>query len=366
MKKDIIEKGMNNYIDRINRIKDIYSKAQTEAKRSKGNIYMIEDTKLFNEVIFNLGPVLDQNKAEGDLQKIYDIGFHKKSGALIISNKGATIYSLSEITEIPHLIRHIGFYIYMPGLGIEFVNVGLVGNVYDGKVVYRTESACTPSFMFGSQRCNCHYQWKNIRELAATFNEIKTPKIDNGREFELWVQSQSKIDNGKHLFKENGRVGFILMHMDNQNGMGSGYTKDEFVFDLYERASIRHRGEYTSEQTYNETMAGGFETIGIEPDPRGIDGNFGYKVPSIILDYLGVSKDLIFLTNNPFKIKSAEDAGYKITRVKSIGAVNMAGSVEAEQRGTEFEHFDINGSLVTFKEDVNRIKMEISEIIGGE
>lgn len=364
MKNKVFETGINNYINRIGRIKEIYSKIQKLSKNYKNQIFMIEDSKIFNEVIFDLGPVLDKDKAQGDLQKIYEIGYHKDSGALIISNKGATIYSLSEITETPHLIRHIGFYIYMPGLGIEFVNVGLVGNVYDGQVVFRTESACTPSFMFGSQRCNCHYQWKNIRELAAIFNKIKTPKITNGREFEIWVQSQSISKGHKHLFKENGKVGFILMHMDNQNGMGSGYTKDEFVFDLYERASIRHRGEYTSEQTYNETMAGGFEIIGLKPDPRGVDNNLGYKISAIILDYLGVSKDLIFLTNNPFKIKGLEEAGYRITRVKSIGAVNLAGSVEAEQRGTEFDHFDIDGGLISFKEDVNRIKKEIEEIVG--
>lgn len=364
MKKDVLESGMNNYISRINKVKEVYSKIKKLSENSVEQVFMIDNSELFHEVISNLGPVLDKDKAQGNLQKIYDIGYHKNSGALIISNKGATIYSLSEITETPHLIRHIGFYIYMPGLGIEFVNVGLVGDVYNGRVVFRTESACTPSFMFGSQRCNCHYQWKNIRELAATFNKIKTPDIKNGREFELWVQSQLVLENNKHLFKSNGKVGFILMHMDNQNGMGSGYTKDEFVFDLYERASIRHRGEYTSEQTYNETMAGGFEIIGLEPDPRGVDNNLGYKVSSIILDYLGVSKDLIFLTNNPFKIKSIEDAGYKVTRIKSIGAVNLAGSVEAEQRGTEFEHFDIDGDLVSFKEDVNRIKKEIEEIIG--
>lgn len=155
-----------------------------------------------------------------------------------------------------------------------------------------------------------------------------------------------------------------MLHVDSQNGMGSGYTENEFVFNLSERASIRHRGEYTSEQTYKTTMYGGFTTIGINGDPRGENGGIGYKITPVILDYLNVNKKVIMLTNNPLKIMQMQNFGYEIIRVKSIGAVNVAGSTEAFQRGTEFHHLDINGDLTTFKEDYDRIKEEISEIIG--
>jgi hypothetical protein len=63
-------------------------------------------------------------------------------------------------------------------------------------------------------------------------------------------------------------------------------------------------------------------------------------------------------------MKQVKDFGYELIRVKSIGAVNIAGSTEATQRGTEFHHLDINGDLTSFKEDYERIKEEISEIIG--
>ncbi len=362
--KESLINGINNYIERIKRSEEIYLEILEKIPTNYNEkIYKIQDRELFNKVISNFVTSLNQEKAEGDLMNIYDIAIHTKTKALIIANKGATLYSLTEKFETPHFVRHVGMCIYMPGIGMEYANVGIVGNIYDDKVVLRTESACTPSFLFGSQRCNCHYQWKNIRELSAYFNRIETPNIQNGDEFEAWVQKQYKYENGKHIYQNNSKLGFIMLHIDSQNGMGSGYTEDEFVFDLSERASIRHRGEYTSEQTYKTTMYGGFTTIGINGDPRSENDNIGYKVTPVILDYLGTNHKIIMLTNNPLKIKQMQNFGYEIIRVKSIGAVNVAGSTEALQRGTEFHHLDINGDLTSFKEDYERIKEEISEII---
>ena len=364
-KKEILINGMNNYIQKIKRMEQIYIEILEKIPQDyKEKIYKITDRTLFDKVISNFVTSLNQEKAEGDLMKIYDIAVHIETKALIIANKGATLYSLTEKYETPHLVRHIGFCVYMPEIGVEYANVGIVGNVYDKKIVLRTESACTPSFLFGSQRCNCHYQWKNIRELSAYFNEIETPNIENGDEFERWVQEQFEYNNGKHIYKNKGKLGFVMLHIDSQNGMGSGYTENEFVFDLSERASMRHRGEYTSEQTYKTTMYGGFTTIGINGDPRAENDGIGYKITPVLLDYLGTNKKVIMLTNNPLKIKQMKNFGYDIIRVKSIGAVNVAGSTEATQRGTEFNHLDINGELTSFKEDYERIKEEIIEIIG--
>ena len=147
--------------------------------------------------------------------------------------------------------------------------------------------------------------------------------------------------------------------------MGSGFTKDEFVFDLSERASMRHRGEYSAEQTYKTTMYGGFTTIGIDGDPRKETGGAGYMITPIIMDFLQVNKNVIMLTNNPLKINAMEKSGYNITRVKSIGAVNIAGATEATQRGSEFNHLDINGTLTSFKEDYKRVKKEIKKLLRG-
>ena len=362
--KQMLEIGIENYIQRIKKCKEIYMKLiEDMPKNSNEKIYRIQDRDIFNLIISSFTPALEQENAKEDLMQVYDIGIHYKTKALIIANKGATLYSLTEKYEKPFLVRHIGLCIYMPGLGLEYVNAGIVGNVYDKPIILRTESACAPSFIFGSQRCNCHYQWKNIKELAANFNKFEVPNITDGDKFEKWVQKQYTYEKGKHIYNQKSSVGVVMLHLDSQNGMGSGFTANEFAFDLTERAAIRHRGEYTSEQAFNTTMLGGFTAIGLEGDPRGSSNYRGYSVTPIVLDFLGVNNNVIMLTNNKGKISKMEEFGYKIDRVKSIGAVNVAGSTEATQRQTEFNHMDINGDVVTFGEDYERIKAEIEEII---
>ncbi|MFH1638351.1 MAG: radical SAM protein [Candidatus Woesearchaeota archaeon] len=361
-KAKMIQKGMDSFAKRIEKKKKLYLKLLKLSEQSKGKIFKIASTALFNDVMKTFGAALDNRKAKAGLKDIYEAAIHKETGSLIICNKGATLYSLSPKTDTPYITRHIGFCVYVPGLGIEFANVGLVGDVYNGKVVLRSESACTPSFLFGSQRCNCAYQWDSIRELAAHYNRISPPELKTGHEFENWVQKQFVYDGKRHIAKNSG-PGFILMHIDTQNGMGSGYSEGEFAFDLFSRASIRHRGEYSSEQVKGTTMWGGFEAIGISPDPRRENGNLGYKITFILLDYLKTSKDLISLTNNPLKMCQLKNNGYSLTRVKSLGAVNLAGSQEAEQRGSEFKHLDINGDCVTFEEEHERLKLDIGSAL---
>ncbi|MBN1157634.1 hypothetical protein JXA85_08495 [Candidatus Woesearchaeota archaeon] len=358
--------GMERFSKGIDAKKKLYLKLAEMAADDATDIklFRITDKALLYEVLNCFGAALSHRKAKEDLCDIYEAALHKETGALIICNKGATLYSLSPRTHTPCITRHIGFCVYMPGLGIELVNVGLVGNVYDRNIVLRSESACTPSFIFGSQRCNCHHQWESVREVAAEFNRITPPEQKNGADFERWVQSQFEYKDGKHIAKNNG-PGFVMMHIDTQNGMGSGYTDNEFAFDLFTRASMRHRGEYSSEQIKNTTMWGGFEAIGITPDPRRENNNVGYKITFTILDYLGVSKNIIFLTNNHLKMGQLKHNGYKIVRVKSVGAVNLAGAQEAEQRGTEFGHMDINGDCITFDEEIARLRSDIGRLNRG-
>ena len=151
----------------------------------------------------------------------------------------------------------------------------------------------------------------------------------------------------------------ISMHIDTQNGMGSGFSANEFSFDLFSRASLRHRGEYSAEQIHQTSMAGGFHAIGINPDPRGENDDCGYKVTPIVLDWLGTSRELIFLSNNKSKIRQLEAARYRVQRVMSIGMVNAAGAQEAEERGTEFDHMDIGPALVSFDEEMERLIGEV-------
>lgn len=366
MNTQLVTDGMARYAERINACRQVYEELLAYIGEDvQQTIVKITDRTLFEKSIRTFVTALDPEKAEGDLMNIYDVALHTKTGALIIANKGATLFALSSRTETPHIVRHIGLCVYMPGLGMEYANVGIAGDVYRNRFVLRTESACTPSFIFGSQRCNCHYQWQNVRELAASFNPINVPDITAGDEFEKWVQQQYHYEDGKHVPRSQSGLGFVMLHIDSQNGMGSGYTEGEFVFDLSERASMRHRGEYTAEQVYGATMYGGFTTIGIEGDPRGQHDAVGYKVTPVILDFLGVNKQVIMLTNNPLKMQQMEHFGYELTRVKTIGAVNVAGAVEALERGTEFNHLDIDNSLTSFTEDYDRVREEIARITEG-
>lgn len=358
----IISQGMDAYIRQIKKKKQLYVKLLklAAADKSKEKIFRITDPGLFNQAIRYFGAALDAKKAGIDLMSIYEAAVHKGSGALLIANKGATLYALSPRTDTPHIIRHVGCCVYLPGLGVELVNIGLVGDVYQGKIVLRSESACSPSFLFGSQRCNCAYQWESIRELAAQFNTVKPPTTRSGREFENWVQGQCTYSRGKHLFRQSG-PGFVLLHIDTQNGMGSGYSKNEFSFDLFTRASMRHRGEYSSEQIAGVTMAGGFKALGLRPDPRQENKQIGYQVTRILLDFLGTSENLLFLTNNQFKLKNLHMNGYEVERIKTLGAINTAGAQEAEERGCEFDHLDIDGTPVNFEHELQRLKAELSK-----
>ena len=112
--KTDINIGFDAFCDQVKLKKRIYSKLLDLAgkDKSESKIFKIIDKRLFEEVITNFGAALDSNKAEHELDSIYEIGLHKETGTLIICNKGATLYSLSPKKQIPHLIRHIGFCLY--------------------------------------------------------------------------------------------------------------------------------------------------------------------------------------------------------------------------------------------------------------
>lgn len=147
--RDMMFSGMDLFSQRIERKKELYEKALNygTAERNGSNFVKVVDKDLFCQILENFGIVLSNEAAMYELDSIYDVGIHLDSGALLIANKGATLFCHAPRTQKTYITRHIGCCVYFPGLGIEFANVGLVGNVYDGPVVLRSESACTPSFL---------------------------------------------------------------------------------------------------------------------------------------------------------------------------------------------------------------------------
>jgi len=351
--------GMERAILRIRKQAALYADILEYSQGSADPILNLSETPFFDEVLEYFGPCLPLAQAKVDLKRVFDAAFHKKSGSLLIANKGVTVLSLSPVTSISYVTRHIACCVYHPSLGLETVNIGLSGNVYEGDVILRAESACPPSFLFGSQRCNCCYQWASIRELAAHFNPVDAPQGLSAEEFERWVEEQFLYQRGKHFPIRTGR-GMILMHLDSQAGMGSGFSEGEFVFDLYNRAVMRQLAENTTEQVYNTSIKEGYESIGLQPDARRQGREAGYQIPAIILDWLGVNRSLIVLSNNKFKIKQLREYGFEVTRVKSLGKISAAGRREAKQRGEDFEHLDMDGEELSFDQEIERLKQEVS------
>lgn len=346
-------------ITRMQNAASIYEEICSFSSRFLDTIVHLNDTPFFEKALECFGPCLSSKNAKVDLKTVYDIAFHRKSGTLIVANKGVTIPTLSPITAVSYITRHIACSAYHPHLGLESVNIGLVGNVYERDVILRAESACPPAFLFGSQRCNCCYQWASIRELAAHFNKIELPQNLSGDDCEKWVDSQFICRDGRHIPVQPGR-GLILLHLDSQAGMGSGASSGEFVFDLYNRALMRQLGENTTEQVHNTSIKEGYEAIGVSPDSRRLFEEAGYQIPAIILEWLGVSKNLIVLSNNQFKINQLKKHGFQVTRTKSLGKINSAGQREAKQRGSDFQHLDMDGEELSFDEEIQRLKLALT------
>lgn len=340
---------------RFERCFSLYEEILEWGKKEPRPVVDLAESPLFDSVIEHFGPCLPQAKAHVDLKEIFEAVLHQKSGSLIVATKGVNILCLSPFTSIPYITRHLAACVYKPSLGVEAVNIGLIGDIYTDDVVLRAESACPPSFLFGSQRCNCHYQWASIRELAAHCNPTSPPNGVSTEELEAWVSKQFSYKKGKHHSSQRGR-GFILIHLDSQAGMGSGFTEEEFVFDLYSRALMRQLGENTTEQIHHTTIKEGYEKLGVFPDSRKEGGEAGYQIPSILLNWLQASHNLIVLSNNPFKLRQLESYGYTVKRVKSLGQIGSCGRREAVQRGEDFGHLDMDGEEISFEEEIHRLK----------
>lgn len=325
------------------------------------NIFLVKG-KLFEKAILVLPPHLDSKNAPVPLSSIYTVFFHKQTRGLVVMSKGASLLTRSVLSGRYMVIRHIGFTVYLPNQGIEIIDVGVAGDLQGSKsVVLRPESACSPGFMFGSQRCNCYDQWTLSNELAFEFNAIEKPNL-RPVELEDFLTSSMFIDVDENLVSKREGQAFIMAHFTSQNGMGSGVIENEFVSDLTANAFIRHRGEYSAEQIYKTSVAGGFETIGITPDPRKLNNGLSFKLMSAVLDYLKAPKKIIALTNNTDKISALKESGYDVKRIQLIARAGDGCEIEIDDRRNEFKHMIPENIITSWAEELPRIKDQIINI----
>lgn len=290
---------------------------------------------------------LSNKKALINLKDVLESGVHLATKTEYVCNKGASLLCDAPKSGKKYITRHIRFGLSIPGHGYELVNVGIVGDIENSKkIILRPESACAPSFLFGSQRCNCYDQWILTRELAAKHNEVKIPSIPT-EELEEWI-----VNN-----RSKGQ-GFIFIHLDSQNGMGSGAIEG-YNPNSTETAFLRHAAEYTTEQKYNVSISKGFQLLGLKPDPRRT--NLGYLIASIVLDCLGINKPLIVLTNNSLKLKALSKTNNRIEAINLHGRIDKACELETRDRKNEFGHNIQNLDYISFNQDLKRVDKQIKE-----
>ncbi len=353
--------GMDAFIERIHSQKKLYERICAEFHSSTANSIALNSTSYGEKVIELFGPSLSQNNASVDLKKAFEGYFHPRTGSLLVTTSGTTLLCQTPSGKGYFILRHIGCALLHPSLGVEMVNIGIVGNIYAGPVIVRSESACAPSFLFNSQRCNCCYQWASTREIAGFFHPIAYPTIDHSEMLERWVENQFIYKENRHLPVSSSKgPGVLLIHLDSQGGMGSGYSPGELSYDLTTRAFLRQLGENSIEQLYHTTIKESYAAIGVAPDSRKEENGAGYHILPIVLDCLGASRDIALLSNNTGKLEALKEYGYCYRRIQSLGKIDQAGLREAKQRNSDFQHLDIGQVCISFEEEVERIKKELA------
>jgi hypothetical protein len=352
----------SRFIERLEQQIELYRKVFEAYGDTTLSIVPLEGTEFHNKAIELFGPCLPQDAAKVDLDSVYRAAFHPNSGSLVLATRGNSFLAQAPFSKKYFIVCNIAAAVYQPLSGLESVNIGLSGDIYSGEVILRSESACPPSFLFGSQRCNCSYQWMSVRELCAHLNSIQPPKIDGTEAFERWVEQQFHIQGNRCVPKSPGGPGVLMIHLDSQAGMGSGWSMEEFCHDQYSRAQLRQLGENRVEQLHHTGIKESYQSLGLPPDGRKEGEGSGYQLTAILLDFLEVSKNLICLSNNQQKLHFLAERGYACRRVKSLGQVVHAGLREAKQRGEDYAHQDIGQELVVFEEELVRLKEEVSVV----
>lgn len=295
---------------------------------------------------------LYQEASSVDLTKIYEGWHHSHFNATIVGNMGANLLVKSPLLKKYSIIKHIGFTINIHGYGLEIANVAIYGDLKRAPfIILRTESACPPSFLFESQRCNCYDQWLVARELSSKYHKISKPNFDEGKELEKYI---------RQFIPDYKNPAIILIYLDSQSGMGSGVLPKKYNACIGETAFIRHRGEYTAEQIYDISMSNAFSALGLKPDPRASHDNIGYKIPAIIMDCIGVRNDICILTNNLNKKKALEDMGYNVKRYQICGRYDVACQLETQDRINEFGHKIVYNKITDPLQEVDILYSKIN------
>lgn len=348
---------------------EIYQQVKAEVEKQETPFVFKRDKEisiiqgnLLEKVLESLPPYLDHQKAKVPLSTIFTSFFHGPTNSLVVVNKGASLLSKSILSGRYMIIRHVGFVVYLPNQGIEIIDVGIAGNIQKSSfVVLRPESACSPGFMFGSQRCNCYDQWLLTQELAAEYNMIEKPDL-SPQKLEEFLMSGMSLDEHDSLISRTSGQAFMMMHFTSQNGMGSGVMENNFVHDLTVNAFIRHRGEYSAEQAYNTSVAGGFKALGLMPDPRKLNNGLSFKLSSTIADYFNAPKNVALLTNNVDKLNALRGSGYKVKRLQLVARAGDGGNIENDDRRNEFGHMIPEGIKISWQEEFARLRGEIDSL----
>jgi GTP cyclohydrolase II len=333
--KDEMQIGIETLPSQMNQFKDIYQELMLFATSTPctSRVLQVKSKELFERALTLFGPQIIPMSNQFPLHELYEVAIHLPTAAIIVASRAATIPSKTTIFSSSYTTHFQAFSVYMPGLGVEVANVGRVGEINSRPYVLRSESACTPSFLFGSQQCNCASQWRCTQELAAYFNsDIKT---------------------------DGEQIGFLMVYLESQNGMGMGYTPGTFAIDLGTRAHLRHAAGLALSQNHQLSIQETFAALGLPQDPRRASNGAGYKITPIILDFLHTHSELILLSNNPMKIKGLKTFGYSPHRLKTLGEITTESSCESQQRAQDFEHLDIGSELTSFDTEFQRLKIQI-------
>lgn len=350
-----------HYSDIVKAIK----KGDPGAVRRDEKIVLLRDD-LFRETLRILPTQLATETAKVELEDIYNVFLHVPTQALTIVNRGASLICRSPLSRRPFTLFHIGFVAYVPSHGVEVIDVGVVGNpARSHSIIVRPESACSPSFIFGSQRCNCYDQWMMTQELACEYNCLIEPPNDS-QHFEHQIASRFEMGGDGTITSQELGQAFLLIHLASQNGMGSGAQGGRFASELTASAYIRHRGEYTAEQRHSLTMSGGFEALGLTPDPRTLGGGLSYLMPNMVIDLLAPAKQLIILTNNMKKIEALSKMGMGAKRIAINGRYDANCQTETDWRRSEFGHLIEKraNDTTSWKQEFNQIKSQIQNMLG--
>jgi hypothetical protein len=220
------KKLINNKSNLIH-ISDVYKELLSFAdlEPSHKSIVKITDKHRLIYVLSQLGPQINASSLKYPIEDLYELAIHIATGSIIIASKAYNITGKTYYKEELFESKCQSIAVYMPDSGVELVNLSQVGEIKVKPFVLRSESACTPSFLFGSDACNCASQWRCTQELAAYFNSNEKLTLD--------------------------QVGFIMIYLESQNGMGVGFSQNNFSIDLTTKAHLRHAAHLSLGQKHN-------------------------------------------------------------------------------------------------------------------